>query len=173
MLFGIRLCSFSTHESGEHPTTTPSRGGGLCLCRGHQLGVLGGAAPPTREWATRQSNHRRLATAHDGKGEGRMGDCDCASVFSDNKSLSRQWLLIWTRMENQSIQSSFVCLVISFWTMFSPPPTPLPIFCFRCVFALNISAFVGLVWLEKTQTCRKKLRKTRTVVFTNKIQLKV
>lgn len=27
MLFGIRLCSFSTHESGEHPTTTPSRGG--------------------------------------------------------------------------------------------------------------------------------------------------
>lgn len=29
MLFGIRLCSFSTHESGEHPTTTPSRGGAL------------------------------------------------------------------------------------------------------------------------------------------------
>lgn len=136
---------------GRAPNHHPLQGG--CLGRGHQLGVLGGAAPPTREWATRQSNHRRLATAHDGKGEGRMGDCDCASVFSDNKSLSRQWLLIWTRMENQSIQSSFVCLVISFWTMFSPPPNPLPIFCFRCVFALNISAFVGLVWLEKTQTC--------------------
>jgi len=109
-------CAPSAHTNGEpiRPTTPNGEGPSSGPPIG---GSPEGAAPPTRQWSSRQSNHRRLATAHGGKGVGRMGDCDCASVFSDNKSLSGQWLLIWTRMENQSIQSSFVCLVISFWTM--------------------------------------------------------
>lgn len=115
--FGIWLRSFGAHESSRGD---PGRSPRL---RGLPRGGSSHSSPG-------QSNHRRLATAHGGlggrwaAGGGGSGDCDCASVFSDNKSLSGQWLLIWTRMENQSIQSSFVCLVISFWTMlfflFSP-----------------------------------------------------
>lgn len=128
-------------------------------------GAYRGAAPPTR----RRGNPinadlplRMVASMGGGLWRGGSGDCDCASVFSDNKSLSGQWLLIWTRMENQSIQSSFVCLVISFWffrtqVVLSAHNVVLSLFsCFHwlcffsvCIYFLNIWPCVGQLWLEK------------------------